>query len=307
MRRGFSNFGQYSLPIATIDENSISGSGGGHAPLLHITIQLDPPVERITPQEAVRFSSLNARLILPSTEIIFSQEKAINVLVDSGYSANASASVYLDFQLDSGRIEALEKVRNGNDLKLKINVSMRTERLVALNGSSSQKKAWGFVEEFDQRLEEEITIPRSVWVERVLPNIGYGKIHLIELPAVPLEAIAGLSHAFVALKQGQDLHRNGLYDDAVGKCRVALEPFFESVEIPTDDGNTRRIPKLKKSWEKKLGQATYTWLSDSLSGIKDVTNKSHHSPNPHYDQFESQMIQAITTTLIAYAARQEDF
>ena len=59
------------------------------------------------------------------------------------------------------------------------------------------------------------------------------------LPAIPLSACAAFAHAFQALKQGQELHLLGLYDDAVGKCRVALETLLDSDSSSGADGVKR--------------------------------------------------------------------
>jgi hypothetical protein len=67
-------------------------------------------------------------------------------------------------------------------------------------------------------------------VQNVLPQTAYGKILILELPAVPFEKCAGLKAACDALLQAQELYKQGFYHDAVGKCRLVLEPFFETVE-----------------------------------------------------------------------------
>jgi len=151
-----------------------------------------------------------------------------------------------------------------------------------------------------------VTVTRDVWTSRVLPQVGYGVVHVLEFPATPLEACASMDHAFKALKQAQELHKIGLYDEGVGKCRVALEKFFEYEDKTGGDGKTRRTPVFVKSWETKLGKSTYDWLNGSLGAIKDAANRTHHSPNIHYSQFDSQMIIAITTAVVAYAARTLD-
>src|SRR5690606_13993333 len=81
-------------------------------------------------------------------------------------------------------------------------------------------------------LQTDILIPRDAWLKRVLPHVGYGVAHVLELPAVPLEACQSFHQAFAALKQAEEKHRMGFYDDAVGKCRLALEKFFD--RIPAD-------------------------------------------------------------------------
>ena len=152
----------------------------------------------------------------------------------------------------------------------------------------------------------EFIIPGSLWIKSVLAQTGHGIIHVVELPAVPVAACQTLQHSYDALVQAQSRHALGLYDDAVAKCRIALDRFFEHVPVDPKHKDSRRIPVLKKVWQAKLGEATYDWLNRTLGAIKDAANPTAHSPNPHFDQFESQMLMAITTTLIAYAARTEE-
>lgn len=307
MRRAFSSYGMYSIPTAALDESQIYGSGGAYAPCLSFLVRLDARFDAIQPREGIRYSTLRGKLALPEGVTIHSIESSVNLLVRADFPASTDHGVYLEFPLDAGRVAALEKCRNGGDLRLRLDLCIMAEKLCSLQiPPLPPDVVWGHVIHHELRLQEEILIPRSSWVERVLPGIGYGTINLIEMPAVPIQAVTGISHSFAALKQAQEHHRNGLYDDAVGKCRLALEPFFETVKIPGADGEPRKVPQLKASWQTRLGAATYAWLNSTLIGIKDATNKPHHSPNRHYDQFESQMIQLIATALIAYAARSAD-
>ena len=276
--------------------------------MLLLTLRLDGRVASFKPQEAIRFLRMRGTLTLPTAEEIVSRDAAVNLFVSPAH-ASADHPVYLEFPLDTGRITLLEKLRNGGDLKLRLKLRLDTEQLHAVAEIPSQYLktfAWAHVQQYEQTIDEEITFPQSSWVSRVLPQVGYGKIHLIELPAVPIAETETVGHAFAALKKAQDHHRNGDYDDAVGKCRMALEQFFQTVEVKDDEEKPKRIPKIKPAWEIRLGAATAKWLDDSLIGIKDVANKTMHSPSRHVDQFESQMIQAIVTTLISYAARHPD-
>lgn len=295
--------------MAQIDESQIYGSGGHVAPVLHLQVILDGRYGAIQPSEGIRFVRIRGRPCLPPNEqeVIVSRFATVNLLVRWDHEAATEHRVYLEFPLNTAMVAALEKIRDGGDLRLKLKLEMETERLRALATIPCEgflpQHIWGQVEHLNQSLESDLVFSQKAWTERVLTQVGHGRVHLIELPAVPIAQTAEIKHSFEALKQAQRDHREGRYDDAVGKCRLALEPFFESVEIPADGGKTRRVPQLKSSWQTKVGAATYTWLNSALIGIKDATNKPHHSPNRHYDQFESQMIQAITTTLIAYTAR----
>ena len=313
MQRSFSNYrGLYPIPAATIDETQISGMGGAFAPSLMLPIHLDGRFAAIGAKEAIRFERMRGALTLPSGEEITLRDAHVGLFVSPAY-ASSDHVVHLQFPLDAGRIEALEKCRNGGDVKLRLLLRMDAEQMHAVaeipaSAPYPATPVWGYVQTHRLELSEDITISRSTWIDRVHQQIGRGTIHLIELPAVPIEQTEAIGKAFAALKQAQSHHRMGNYDDAVGKCRIAMESLWEMVDGPEKDseGRPKRIPKLKSSWESKLGKATYEWLNASITAMKQAANPTAHNPDPHYDQFQSQMIQAIVTTLVSYAARRQD-
>lgn len=199
----------------------------------------------------------------------------------------------------------MERLRDGKDLNLRVDLHLTAEEHRPIEGDQKTQRPtiWGVHCVLRLTVQLATTIPRDIWISRVLPNVGHGVVHLVEFPAVPVESCASLEHAFKALQQAQERHKIGLYDDAVGKCRIALEKFFEREDKTGSDGKTREIPVLKKTWETKLGKATYDWLNAALGSIKGAANPTAHSPNVHYSQFDSQMVLAITTAVIAYVAR----
>jgi hypothetical protein len=279
--------------------------GGSDYPLLFWQTELHLRPQTTALPDYV-FRSIEAQLLLPNHQKIADATSHPLQRVLRGHDVSPhSEYLNLEFPLDARRIESLEHHRNGGALRLRIKVQLQVEEHGIVDGHAETKRPplSGLRAVHRLTLEDDIEIPQSVWIERVLPQIGYGKVHVLELPAMPIAACQSSKHAFDALHQAQELHKIGLYDDAVGKCRVALEKFFESVDVPDDSGKTRRVPILKKSWETKLGEATYGWLNASLTAIKDASNPPHHSPNAHFDQMEAQMILAITTAVVAYAAR----
>ena len=312
MRAQFSSLGLHKIAEAHIDEGQVHGRGGAVAPLLAVPLRLDLSHGPLGPREGVQFVSMHGRIWIEGTLLSNSQHESINITLQKRFSQLKDRLHYLEFPLDMNRVEALERKRNGGELKLRLEVNLLTNRLFALNDIQDPRKlaqaVWGHVEAQSLVLQAELSIPRDAWISRVLPQVGYGVVHILEFPAAPLEACASSAHAFEALKQALEFHKTGLYDDAVGKCRVALDQFFEYEEKPdgskdADKVVLRRIPKLKKDWKTVLGGATYVWLEDAMRAIKGASNRAHHSPNAHYCQADSQMIIAITTALVAYAAR----
>jgi len=306
MRVSFSSHEQYQVASAEIPEAEINGQGGAHAPTLMLPVRLDFHMHADDPRIGLRFSSLHGRIDLAHQPFAVAPATSINIQLRSDFRTLSNQHHYLNFPLDAARIAHLELTRNGGDLKLLVNLTLTVKKLYALHEAPiPHNVAWGFVNRLDVHVNQEITIPRSAWVTRVLPQIGYGIVHLLELPAIPLTAVENYKEAYQALTRAQEHHRHGLYDEAAASCRIALERFFDYPEVTAPDQLTRKVPTLKKSWETKLGRATYDWLNASLGAIKQAANPPHHRPGPHYDQLEAQVLIMVTVAVVAYAAKHD--
>jgi len=280
--------------------SNLWGSGNPGCASLYWQVPLSISFQRDSHKRYV-FRTAEAQLRFPkTTRIAEARTEYVNRLMKPE-DGRVSTHLTLDFGLDVQQIYALEQYREGGSVKLDLWIDLHIDEHRPVIVAS--EAAWELENLFLARLQEGIEISQSDWIEHVLPGIGYGKIHIVEFPAVPLESCQALDHSFQSLKQAEEKHRLGYYDDAVGKCRMALEKFFDLVSVDPSHTESRKIPVLKKSWEKKMGKATYDWLNSTLGAIKDASNPPHHSPNPHYDQLESQMILAITTAVVAYVAR----
>jgi hypothetical protein len=199
-------------------------------------------------------------------------------------------SQQLMFPLDHARLALLESARSGGEnLSLFLNLRLGFRKLRRLDGGQT----YSHVMESFAFCQGWLTVPRSTWCERVLPNAGFGTVQVVEFPAVPVEQCQGLKNAFASLQEAQRLHRLGFYDKAVGECRVALDKFWDD-----------RPKRLKDSWVVKLGQINHKWLNDALTELRRAANDPHHtSIGRHYDQLESQLFIAITTAFVALVAR----
>ena len=212
--------------------------------------------------------------------------------------------VQLEVPIDRTRLALINRLRNGGDVQMRLDFELFVDELAEVIPEQGVfPSVWGLVERHQTQSNLQVNISRSEWLERVLPGTEFAKVHMIELPAIPIESCAGMKAAFEALQQAQKLEGQGFYDEAVSKCRIALEPFFEVVEMPAAQGGTKRIPQLKASWQTRLGQRTYDWLNSAIGAVKGATNQTHHLSSTSYDQLEAQMLLTVTTALIAYAVR----
>jgi hypothetical protein len=209
MRRSFSSHEQYNVADAQISETEVNGNGGAHAPILWIPVRMDFHIHPSNPRTGIRFGPLRGQIELAHRPFAVSPPANVNLFLRSDFATLNDQLYYLEFPLDAARIAFLEKTRAGGDLKLKLNLTLTVEKLFALHdGAVPHDAVWGFVNRLDVTLHDEITVPRSAWVSRVLPQIGYGTILLIELPAIPLAAVENFKAAFDSLTQAQEHHKH---------------------------------------------------------------------------------------------------
>lgn len=289
---------------ATIKPENVNGQGAGVLPRLNFQVRLVISEEKgwgqQQPVQAWSFGVLTGELLVGTEKVADIRPYSIDRRMIGGKDSPNEIHLNVETQLDPQRIEWLELKRAGNSFEAKIRISLQVQSF----GYNHHTESFpcGLLEVSTIQGDIPFIVADTHWRERILPGLGYGKVKIVELPAVSLEACKALDHSYKALEKAQKQFSLGLYDDAVGSCRVALDQFFESVD--KGDGSGRKIPKLKKSWETRLGEATYQWLNSSLGAVKAEANKPHHSPNDHFDRFEAQMLMMITTALISYAAAQ---
>jgi hypothetical protein len=287
--------------LIELDKNTSNLWGGGNAGYPCLGWQLPLIISFHQKTEArYAFRMGEAQLRLNGTKIADAQPLMINRILHHS-DGKVNECLNLDFPVNSQQIAALERARNGGEVKLDLWIKLHYEELRPARILGAE--VWELTTLAFTQLQQAIVISQSDWVAHVLSGVGYGKVHVVEFPAVSLEACAALDHSFKSLKQAEEKHRLGFYDDAVGKCRMALDKFFDYVSVDPNHPESRKIPVLKSSWETKLGKATYAWLNSTLGAIKSAGNPAHHVPDAHYDQLESQMIIAITTAVVAYVAR----
>jgi hypothetical protein len=309
-RHSFSSVAGFNAVEFTIDENQIIGTGRSELPMLAfpLTFHVTYPFKEVG--FGLELRELRCR-VSPNdgAYLVWTMPIPIQkVLVTGEFRELKQHQIYVEIHLDRIRLATLERERKGGDLRLRLDFELLADELVEVSRSPGgfPSPVWGIRDHHRLEAKAHVVVPRTIWVENVLPQTGYGKILILELPAVPIEKCAGHKAACDALLQAQALYKQGFYHDAVGKCRLALDPFFETVEKTLPEGEKRRVPVLKSSWEARLGAATYTWLNAAFLALKKPMNEPHHPSNfPQFDQLDAQMLLAVTTAVVAYAVQVE--
>lgn len=251
--------------------------------------------------QAWSFGTLTGEFLIGLVKVADIKTSSLSRMRLGGQSHPMEEYLNIEIPLDARSIEWIEEQRAGKSLEAKLRINLQVQ--VFGSNTHSPNFPLGLLDTSNVQGEIPLVVPDTHWRERVLPGLGYGKVLVVELPAISLESCAALENSFKALENAQKQFNLGLYDETAGSCRVALEQFFEQVD--KGDGSGKTVPKLKVSWETRLGAATYQWLDAASGAIKVPTNKPHHSPHNHFDRLDAQMLLMITTALVSYASRTE--
>jgi len=194
-----------------------------------------------------------------------------------------SASLRLSFTCSRRYIEHLEDKRAaqpGRDLTL----AVRLWGVVALMGSlmvegSGVGSSPVRFENVAATPPEQLRIPRSDWIDQLLPALGYRKTVLIELPLagqppVPEE----LNDAMRYLDEARTLRNHESYQKAVQECRRATDALLGSGPDKPDKPD-------KKAWCQThlaplIGAEKARMVNDSLWALRPLLNETSHGYAP---------------------------
>jgi len=120
---------------------------------------------------------------------------------------------------------------------------------------------------------EMLRIPRSDWIDRFLPDLGYRKTVLIELPLagqppVPEELHNAMQH----LGEARTLRNHESYQKAVQACRQATDALLGAGPEKKAWCQTHLAPL--------IGAEKATMVDDSLLALRPLLNKTSHGYAP---------------------------
>ena len=174
--------------------------------------------------------------------------------------ANTNQTVNCFLQLDYPTLSQVEKVREGRDLAMTLTVNLVGEQQGAPQTRQNNSAT------FDLR------IPKSDWVEGMLPNIGFKDVSLIEIPR-----LAGQDYSDVIGYQNEawKQYMMGEYDKVLTECRKTLEALSSHVKDKglEKETNGKKVP----DWEKLLGDND----SGDIVGAVYSKMKGYVAPGSH--------------------------
>jgi hypothetical protein len=118
-----------------------------------------------------------------------------------------------------------------------------------------------------------IRIARSDWIDTLLPNLGYRRSVLIELPLMRTPPVSEIyQKATEALDKARNAFNHEDYRDAVKYGREVLEHLGKS----SSDGSGKLTSFCKEHLEPFVGETKSNAVERSLNALREVINASSH-------------------------------
>ncbi len=118
-----------------------------------------------------------------------------------------------------------------------------------------------------------IRIARSDWIDTLLPNLGYRRSVLIELPLMRTPPVSEIyQKAAEALDKARNAFNHEDYRDAVKYGREVLEHLGKS----SSDGSGKLTSFCKEHLEPFVGETKSNAVERSLNALREVINASSH-------------------------------
>jgi hypothetical protein len=152
----------------------------------------------------------------------------------------SSISSRLYAELDPYRLAQVEKIREGRDLQIRLELKYIAE--VQQQPPVRQPVNVPIIER----------IPKSDWVEIILPQMRFKEVSLLEIPRIEKPEF---SEVIGKINEAWRLYSMGEYDKVLTECRKAMEALTNVVKGKgfqrevVDEKGKRTLP----DWEKALG------------------------------------------------------
>lgn len=208
------------------------------------------------------------------------------------------SSQVFTFTLSSRAIEHVEKLRDGDYTKLKIEFRglMTVKTIIQFNkngGNIDVKSLFGSKE---VRSDLYLDIPQSQWVKSILPGLNYNSFLLVEVPLTHKtikESYKGVVAEFV---KAEAYFRDQNYYDCIGACRKAMDELSKNLF----NFKEKLGSKSNYKWLEDMNQHTLTWINAMNKSNSRITSKPHHMGDHHFERYEAESIYLITLGLMNY-------
>lgn len=192
------------------------------------------------------------------------------------------------FKLTEKALSLIERQRQG-DVNLAINIQLGANILVRISSMYQLK----LVEECHNKLS--FSIPKSIWVESMLPQLGYGSFKLVEIPLAHSFLKEAYDNIIDEFDKAETYFNQQDYDKCIAHCRHTMDALNRNLKKIRDGMSSESAFK----WLKNIDEATYDWIDKVSKANSAITSKAHHSGHKtSFTKYEAESIYLTTVSLM---------
>lgn len=279
---------------------SIYASGGPDFPLLTIRadIALSPYIERSQePAAAYPLSLIRAvgQLRSPEHRVVARFQEDIALTADSPKYLSTT-QVPFEIPLDVQTVNRIERERGSADLRVQLTFQL----LFAVHAPNGK---FGF---YGGRIDGlTFPLPRSQWVDNLLPGLGYGGLEILEIRYGSGLMAQQLPKSVQELQEAKKCLLDGRWENSAVHCRKAVEILLDSKPstLPVPAKFRDRVT----TWindNLKLDDSEAKLLAGQMQLIWDVTSPAAHPGPAHvFRKPDAEFVLRATMAFVEYFSR----
>jgi hypothetical protein len=288
----------------SFDTQNIHAIGGPDFPKLIFTLEMrlspfrgNRPGDQSEQLHPLTWMSLSGEFFSPEQRAVSQFRDDVNVYADGSYSLETQFR--LEIPLNQMALERIERARDGN-----LRAALRFDGFIAVHGPKG-----GCIERFERTRIETMSfmIPKSQWVEQLLPQLGYGTLELIEVRMSNGVRAEGLPKAVAEIREARKYLVDGDWDKAVAHCRNTLETILNSrqLQVPATSAFRMKVDEfVRDHLSSRLGEKQSKLLAEEMKLLWEVCSQAAHpTPADSFHRDDANFILRNTTAIVELVSR----
>ena len=289
----------YIIGTISLDPQDIYAQGGPDFPVLFIRIDfgISPYQQYGQPGglKPLTCFSITGEFCSPPERTVARFQHADCSNSSRNDSRMFSNQITFAIPLDAKNVDRIERTRNGN-----LQAALKLKPLLAVYSPGDAA-----IETIRYASVQEIrfTVPKSEWVEKLLPGLGYKGLELLEFRLGEGEAAQQLAQAIEEFKQAQQHLLDADWERAVHRCRNAIE--LVAAARPSSVATTSRFADkinafINDHLTTNADQAKL--IGKQMNLLWEVCSPAAH-PLPTVARADAEFIMRTTMSVIAYCGK----
>ena len=236
---------------------------------------------------------VNARLFFREPQQLLSETRGH--LTTSVYNRESLIGYHISFPLNAATMHFIEKHRD-KDLNLGLDLDIHA-LVKSATAQPGAKSAYSVDYIHSETVKIYFEIPRSVWIEKILPEMGYRNLKLFEIPVSHSILNEAYDHIISNFDEAERYFNLQDYNKCVSHCRMSLDTLNTSL------ANIRKevTSKSNYKWLRTVNEETFIWLDKVVQTTFSITSKPHHAgPQQDFTRYEAESIYLVTLALLNY-------